>query len=366
MSGRELAYIREAHAGGHLSGDGPFTKKCEAWLKKDAGCRRAFLVHSCTGALEMAAILSEIRPGDEIIMPSYAFVSTANAFVLRGGTPVFVDIRADTLNIDEKKIETAVTKRTRAIVVVHYGGISCEMDAIAAIAKKHGLWLIEDAAQGVFCSYKGKRLGSMGDFGAYSFHESKSLISGEGGALLVHDERFLVPAEQVREKGTDRSRFLRGQTDKYTWRGLGSSYLPSDIIAAFLYAQLERASWIVQKRMRLWRQYHSAFSDLEKKGKLRRPIVPAQCRHNAHLYYLLLSDRQKRDWFIRQTNKLGINTVFHYVPLHSSPAGRRFGRAQAPMKCTDRTSGCLVRLPLWIGMEKSIGYVIDKTIRLLS
>ena len=366
MSGRELFYIRRAHAGSHLSGDGPFTKKCEKWLRKKTHCQKALITHSCTGALEMAGILAGIRPGDEIIMPSFAFVSTANAFVLRGGVPVFVDIRPDTLNIDEKKIENAITRKTRAIVALHYGGISCEMDAILRLAKKYGLWLIEDAAQGILCSYKGKPLGSMGDFGVFSFHETKSIISGEGGALLVHDRGFVARAEIIREKGTNRSQFLRGQTDKYTWRDIGSSYLPSDIIAAFLYAQLEKASWIIQKRLRLWSWYHDAFENLEKKGKLRRPTVPSYCRHNAHLYYLLLPDTKKRDKFMRQINQRGIHTVFHYVPLHSSPAGRRFGRAATPMKVTNRLSGCLVRLPLWIGMEKQMSRVIHETFRLLS
>ena len=366
MSGRELVHIRQAHAGGHFSGDGPFTKKCEAWLEKRADSKKAFLTHSCTGALEMTAILSGIRKGDEIIMPSYAFVSTANAFVLRGGVPVFVDIRPDTLNMDEKKIESAITRRTKAIIALHYGGISAEMDAILSIAKRHRLFVIEDAAQGVLGTYKGKMLGSMGDFGVFSFHETKSIISGEGGALLVNDGRFIERAEIIREKGTDRSRFLRGQTDKYTWRDIGSSYVPSDIIAAFLWGQLEAASVIIQKRLRLWNRYHAGFADLEKKGMIRRPVVPPYCRHNAHLYYLLLPDVQKRDRFIRQMARQDINTVFHYVPLHSSPAGRRFGRAATPMKYTNELSQRLVRLPIWIGMEKHVERVIGESIQSLS
>ncbi len=366
MSGRELFYIRQAHAGSHLSGDGPFTKKCEAWFQKKARCKKALLTHSCTGALEMAGILSGIRPGDEIIMPSFAFVSTANAFVLRGAVPVFVDIRPDTLNIDEKKIEAAITQKTKAIVALHYGGISCEMNSILAIAKRYELLVIEDAAQGVLCTYKGKPLGSMGDFGVFSFHETKSIISGEGGALLVHKKRFIARAEMIREKGTNRSQFLRGQVDKYTWRDIGSSYLPSDIIAAFLWGQLEIADTIIQRRMRLWQKYHDAFADLEEKEKLRRPVVPLDCRHNAHLYYLLLPNRKRRDWFIQEMSKLGIRTLFHYVPLHSSPAGRRFGRTATPMKYTDELSGRLVRLPLWIGIEKQMDQVIDKVIKLLS
>ena len=366
MTGRELWRIRQAHAGGHLSGDGPFTKKCEAWFERKTHCKRALLTHSCTGALEMAGLLSSLKAGDEVILPSYAFVSTANAFVLRGARPVFVDIRPDTLNIDEKKIEKAITKKTRAIVALHYGGIACEMDAILAVAKKRGLIVIEDAAQGVLCTYKGRPLGSMGDFGVYSFHETKSIISGEGGALLVHDQSRVGRAEIIREKGTDRSRFLRGQTDKYTWQDIGSSYLPSDIIAAFLWGQLEVAERIIQKRMGLWRKYHEAFAAAEKKGKLRRPTVPAGCRHNAHLYYLILPTGAKRNAFIRETNRRGINTVFHYVPLHSSPAGRRFGRVSGVLKNTDAMSGRLVRLPLWIGMEKHLPRVIDTVLELIS
>ncbi len=366
MCGKELGYIAEAHARGHLSGDGPFTKKCEAWLKQRTHCRRALLTHSGTAALEMAGILADLRPGDEVILPSYAFVSTANAFALRGAVPVFVDIRPDTLNIDETKIERAITRKTKAIVALHYAGVSCEMDSILSVARRHNLFVIEDAAQGILCSYKGKPLGSMGDFGILSFHETKSIISGEGGALLVHDKSAIERSEMVREKGTDRSRFLRGQTDKYTWRSLGSSYLPSDIIAAFLWAQLGEAGHIIKKRMRIWNAYHAAFDFLEKRGRLRRPVVPAGCRHSAHLYHLLLPDRKSRDRFIRKMAARGIHTVFHYVPLHSSPAGRKFGRVSVSMKNTDSLSSRLVRLPLWLGMEKQLGRVIGETIRLLS
>jgi dTDP-4-amino-4,6-dideoxygalactose transaminase len=364
MDGREIVHIREAHRAGHLSGDGPFTKRCEAWLGKDAQSR-VFLTHSGTAALEMAAILAGIRPGDEILLPSYAFVSTANAFVLRGGVPVFVDIRPDTLNIDEAKIEAAITKRTKALVVLHYGGVSCEMDRILAIAKKHGLAVIEDAAHGVLCSYKGKRLGAMGDFGVYSFHETKSLISGEGGALLVRSKKDRVRAEIIREKGTDRSRFLRGQTDKYTWQDLGSSYLPSDIIAAFLWGQLERAGSIVSRRLRLWEAYQKAFAGLERQGKAVRPSPPAHCRHNGHLYYLLLPSQARRDRFIRGMARAGIHTVFHFVPLHSSPAGKKYGRAGGSLAVTADIASRLVRLPLWIGLEKHQARVIRETKRLL-
>ena len=314
----------------------------------------------------MAGILAGLKPGDEVILPSYAFVSTANAFALRGVVPVFVDIRPDTLNIDETKIVRAITRHTRAIVALHYAGVSCEMDAILSIARSHDLFVIEDAAQGILCSYKGKPLGSMGDFGILSFHETKSIISGEGGALLVHEKRDVERSEIVREKGTDRSLFLRGQTDKYTWRSLGSSYLPSDIIAAFLWAQLGESGRIIQRRVRLWKEYHDAFKGLEKNGKLRRPVTPVHCRHSAHLYYLLLPDQKSRDRFIKKMAARSVHTVFHYVPLHSSPAGRKFGRASGAMKNTDSLSSRLVRLPLWLGMEKYIGRVIGETIRLLS
>jgi dTDP-4-amino-4,6-dideoxygalactose transaminase len=359
MSGRELVFIRQAHAGGHLSGNGPFTKRCERWLSQKSGSR-AYLTHSCTAALEMSAMLAGIGPGDEVILPSFAFVSTANAFVLRGAKPVFVDIRPDTLNIDELLVEEAVTRRTKAVVAVHYGGVSAEMDALRSLARRRRLSLIEDAAQGVLCSYKGKPLGGLGDMGAYSFHETKTLISGEGGALLVNDKSLVTRTEMLREKGTDRSRFERGQADKYTWRDIGSSYLPSDIIAAFLWAQLERAPFIVARRMELWNAYHGAFESAERQGKLRRPIVPAHCRHNAHLYYLLLPTRAKRDMFIRKMAKLGVHCVFHYVPLHSSPAGKKFGRASGRLKLTEDLSGRLVRLPLWLGMDA--GRVIERAL----
>lgn len=366
MSGKELVYIAQAHREGHLSGDGPFTKKCETWLKKRTHCRRALLTHSCTGALEMAGILARLKPGDEVLVPSYAFVSTANAFALRGAVPVFVDIRPDTLNIDETRLERAITKKTKAIVALHYAGVGCEMDTILSIAKKHRLLVIEDAAQGILCTYKGRPLGSMGQYGVISFHETKSVMSGEGGALLVHDKRDVEKSEIVREKGTDRSRFLRGQTDKYTWRDLGSSYLPSDIIAAFLWAQLKDARRIVEKRMALWRRYHAAFAAFERKGRLRRPVVPTHCHHSAHLYYLLLPSRKKRDAFIRQMGRQGIHTVFHYIPLHSSPAGKRLGRMAGSMTNTDHLSSRLVRLPLWIGLEKNLDGVIDRILRSLS
>jgi len=348
MTGRELAYIAQAHANGHLSGDGPFTKRCNAWLEQTTGAMRALLTHSCTAALEMAALLLDLEPGDEVIMPSFTFVSTANAFVLRGAVPVFVDIRADTLNIDENLIEAAITPRTRAICVVHYAGVGCEMDAIEAIAARHGLTIVEDAAQGILATYRGRPLGAIGGLGALSFHETKNLISGEGGALLVNDARFAERAEIIREKGTNRSQFFRGQVDKYTWVDVGSSYLPSEILAAFLAAQIEEADTINARRLALWNRYHEAFAPLEAAGRLRRPIVPAHCTHNAHMYYLLLDDLDARTQFIASLKANDIHPVFHYVPLHSAPAGRKYGRASGDLAITDRTGERLVRLPLWL------------------
>jgi len=348
MTGRELAYIAEAHANGHLSGDGPFTRRCQAWLEQTIGTGKALLTHSCTAALEMAALLMELAPGDEVIMPSYTFVSTANAFVLRGAVPVFVDIRPDTLNLDENLIEAAITPRTRAICVVHYAGVGCEMEAIGAIATRHRLIVIEDAAQAILSTYKGKSLGSLGELGAMSFHETKNIISGEGGALLVNDPGFAERAEIIREKGTNRSQFFRGQVDKYTWVDVGSSYLPGEIVAAFLAAQMEDARRITEERLAIWDRYHAAFAALEMRDQVRRPIVPAHCLHNAHMYYLLLRDVDTRSRFIATLKAADIHPVFHYVPLHSAPAGRRYGRASGKMPVTDRASDCLVRLPLWL------------------
>lgn len=348
MTGRELAYIAEAHAGGHLSGDGPFTRRCHAWLEQTTGTAKALLTHSCTAALEMAALLLQLAPGDEIIMPSYTFVSTANAFVLRGAVPVFIDIRPDTLNLDENLIEAAITPRTRAICVVHYAGVGCEMDTIAAIAARHRLIVIEDAAQAILSTYKDKPLGSLGELGALSFHETKNIISGEGGALLVNDLRFAERAEIIREKGTNRSQFFRGQVDKYTWVDVGSSYLPGEIVAAFLAAQMEEAQRITTDRLAIWDRYHSAFEVLEARDAVRRPIIPSHCRHNAHMYYLLLTDVGTRTRFIATLKATDIHPVFHYVPLHSAPAGRRYGRTSGAMPVTDRVGDCLVRLPLWL------------------
>ncbi|KNH28848.1 TDP-4-oxo-6-deoxy-D-glucose aminotransferase [Pseudomonas syringae] len=360
MTGKELYYIAEAHFNGRLAGDGPFTKRCHAWLEERTGCSKALLTHSCTGALEMAALLLDIQPGDEIIMPSYTFVSTANAFVLRGGIPVFVDIREDTLNLDERLIEAAITPRTRAIAPVHYAGVSCEMDTILSIAKRHNLKVVEDAAQGVMASYKGRALGSIGDLGTYSFHETKNVISGEGGALLVNDPELALRAEIIREKGTDRSRFFRGEVDKYTWQEVGSSFLPGELIAAFLAAQLEEADRITQERLASWQRYHELLEPLESRGILRRPIVPEGCEHNAHMYYVLLAPEIERQKVLDDFKNNDIWSVFHYVPLHSSPAGKRYGRTHGTLDVTDRQSERLVRLPLWVGLnEQQQDRVVD-------
>jgi len=359
MTGRELAYIAQAHANGHLSGDGPFTKRCNAWLEQTTGAMRALLTHSCTAALEMAALLLDLEPGDEVIMPSFTFVSTANAFVLRGAVPVFVDIRADTLNIDENLIEAAITPRTRAICVVHYAGVGCEMDAILAIAQRHGLAVIEDAAQGIFSTYRGKPLGSFGQLGSLSFHETKNVISGEGGALLVNDPSLVERAEIIREKGTNRSQFFRGQVDKYTWVDVGSSYLPGEIIAAFLAAQFEEADDIMRRRLALWDRYDAWAAPLEADGLLRRPVVPAHCTHNAHMYYLLLPSLAARTRFIEALKQRDIGAVFHYIPLHSSPAGQRYSRTSGSMQVTDDITDRLVRMPLWVGLENYLDEVLD-------
>ena len=360
MTGKELWYISQAHHTGQLAGDGSFTQRCHTWLEGQVGCRKALLTHSCTAALDMAALLADLQPGDEVILPSFTFVSTANAFVLRGAVPVFVDIRPDTLNLDESLVEAAVTSRTKVVVPVHYAGVGCAMEAIAAIAEQHRLLVIEDAAQGLMASYRGRPLGSWGQLAAVSFHETKNIISGEGGALLVNDERFIERAEILREKGTNRSRFFRGEVDKYTWVDLGSSYLPGELIAAFLYAQLEEAEAITRRRRDLWDRYHEAFTELEQQEKVRRPVVPQDCEHNAHMYYLLLPAAEARDRLIGRLKEDGILTVFHYVPLDSSPAGRRFGRAHGPMTHTESISSRLVRLPLWIGMEADIERVIER------
>jgi len=363
MTGKELWYVAQAHANGHLAGDGAFSKRCGVWLEQRIGCRKALLTHSCTAALEMAALLADIGPGDEIIMPSYTFVSTANAFALRGGVPVFVDIRPDTLNIDETRIEAAITPRTKAIVPVHYAGVGCEMDIIMDIAERHRLLVIEDAAQGIMSTYKGRPLGSIGHMAALSFHETKNIISGEGGALLLNDARFADRAEVIREKGTNRSQYFRGHVDKYTWVDIGSSYLPGELIAAFLWAQMEEADAITQRRLDLWATYHQWFADLERAGKVRRPMMPDTCRHNAHMYYLLLPDLNARSGFIERMKTRGIHPVFHYVPLHDSPMGFSVGRCAGPMEHTTTLSQRLVRLPLWVGLEEHMPFVTSEIIK---
>ncbi len=351
MTGRELYYIAQAHFNQMLAGDGPFTKRCHAWLEAKTGCRRALLTNSCTAALELSALLLDIQPGDEVILPSFTFVSTANAFALRGAVPVFVDVRGDTLNLDERLVEAAITPRTKAIVPVHYAGVACEMDTLLAIAQQHALSVVEDSAQGVMACYKGRPLGSLGHLGAYSFHETKNVISGEGGALLVNDPQYVDRAEVLREKGTDRSRFFRGEIDKYTWQDIGSSFLPGELIAAFLWAQLEEAESVTQGRLRSWQIYHDLLAPLEDQARLRRPIVPAECSHNAHMYYILLPDTPTRDGLMHELRGRGIYAVFHYVPLHSSPAGRRLGRTPQELPVTDSVAGRLLRLPLWSGIS---------------
>lgn len=354
MTGQELVNITHAHANGHLSGDGPFTKQCNAWLTERTGASSSLLTHSCTAALEMAALLLDLVQGDEVIMPSYTFVSTSNAFVLRGAVPVFVDIRADTLNIDETLIEAAITPRTKAICVVHYAGVSCEMDTILAVAARHGLAVVEDAAQGIMSSYKGRPLGTLGDLGALSFHETKNIISGEGGALLCRDKTHAERAEIIREKGTNRSRFFRGQVDKYTWVDVGSSFLPGEITAAFLSAQMDAAEDITERRLAIWDRYHAWAAKHEAAGLLTRPTIPAHCTHNAHMYYMLLPSLDIRTRFIHDLRERGVQAVFHYIPLHSSPAGLAHGRTGSNMTVTDDISQRLVRMPMWIGVEEHL------------
>lgn len=367
MTGKELYYIANAHASRHLSGDGDFTRDCNKWLQKLSGSPTVLLTHSCTAALEMSALLCDIKPGDEVIVPSFTFVTTVSSFVMRGAVPVFVEIRPDTLNMDEKQIEENITEKTKAIVPVHYAGVGCEMDTIMRIAKDHGLRVVEDNAQGVMSSYKGKPLGSFGDLAAVSFHETKNIISGEGGAIYINDTSLKEKAEIIREKGTNRARFFRGQVDKYTWEDLGSSYLPSEILAAFLYAQMEEADKITNTRLAIWDRYHQAFEDLEKKGKLRRPIVPKECQHNAHMYYLLLNSLEERTEFIAKMREKEIGCVFHYLPLHDSPAGKKFGRYAKELPVTKKVSDTLVRLPLWVGLEKdgNQDYVIENALKIL-
>jgi dTDP-4-amino-4,6-dideoxygalactose transaminase len=353
IAGRELFYISQAVLGGHLAGDGKFSKLCQEWMEKRFGAKKILLTTSCTSALDMCAILADIQPGDEVIMPSYTFVSTANAFVLRGGRIRFVDIRPDTLNIDEKQIEAAITDRTKVLMPVHYAGVGCEMDTILDIARRHNLLVIEDAAQGVNATYKDRYLGTIGQLGAYSFHETKNFISGEGGALVINDERFIERAEIVREKGTNRSKFFRGEVDKYTWVDIGSSFLPSEIVAAFLYAQLEEAETITKKRWAIYDYYAERFAPLAEKGLVRLPMSPPECRHNAHMFYLILPDGKSRDGLLQHLRKHDIHAVFHYVPLHSSPMGRKMGYRDGDLPVTEDLSSRLLRLPCYFELTVS-------------
>ena len=362
--GNEMKYIKEAIENKKICGDGVFTKKCSAWLEQKTGTAKALLTTSCTHATEMAAILADIHPGDEVIMPSYTFVSTADAFVLRGAKAVFVDIRPDTMNIDENLIEEAITERTKAIVPVHYAGVACEMDTICGIAEKYHLSVIEDAAQGVLSTYKGRQLGTIGDYGCYSFHETKNYSMGEGGALLIKDPENIERAEIIREKGTNRSKFFRGQIDKYTWMDAGSSYLPSELNAAYLWAQLEVADTILANRMRSWNMYFSSLKELEEKGYIQLPVMPKECTHNAHMFYIKTKDLEERQNLIAYLEAKGIKAVFHYIPLHSSPAGRKYGTFYGEDRYTTKESERLLRLPMYYHLEKKdIEFVVEQVKR---
>lgn len=349
--GNERQYIDEAIENHKICGDGPFTKRCNEWIEKKMGTQKALLTTSCTHATEMAAMLADIQIGDEVIMPSYTFVSTADAFVLRGAKVVFVDIRPDTMNIDENKIEAAITKKTKVIVPVHYAGVACEMDTIMDIARKHNLIVIEDAAQGVMSTYKGKALGTIGDFGCYSFHETKNYSMGEGGALLIKSPDMNEPAEVIREKGTNRAKFFRGQIDKYTWVEAGSSYLPSELNAAYLYAQLEKADEINSSRMVAWNAYYRNLKSLEDEGKIELPTIPEGCVHNAHMFYIKTKDLDERTKLISYMKENDVACVFHYIPLHSAPAGRRYGRFNGIDEYTTKESERLMRLPMYYGLK---------------
>ncbi len=361
FTGKEFDYIRQAIEAEHICGDGMFTKKCNEWIEEQTGTAKALLTTSCTHATEMAALLLNIQPGDEVIMPSYTFVSTANAFVLRGAVPVFVDIRPDTMNLDEGLIEAAITERTRAIVPVHYAGVACEMDRIMELAGKHHLAVVEDAAQGVCSFYKGKALGTIGDYGCFSFHETKNFSMGEGGALLIRDKEHIEAAEILREKGTNRSKFFRGQVDKYTWVSQGSSYLPSDMNAAYLWAQLEMAAQITADRMKSWNAYYEQLKPLKEQGKLELPMVPKDCVHNAHMFYVKGKDLAERTALIAYLREAGIQTVFHYVPLHTGEAGQKLGRFCGEDRYTTRESERILRLPMYYGLEEEkVQYVAEK------
>lgn len=361
-AGNEIKYIKDALEGGRLAGDGPYTKKCSDLLESYLVTNNVLLTHSCTAALEMAAILANVQPGDEVIMPSYTFVSTANAFVLRGAVPVFVDIRSDTLNLDETLVDVAINSRTKAIVPVHYAGVACEMDTIMSIARKRGLVVIEDAAQALGSTYKDKKLGAIGDLAAFSFHETKNIVSGEGGALVVNNSQFFERAEIIREKGTNRSRFFRGEVDKYTWVDVGSSYLPSELVAAFLFAQLQNIDEINRRRMVIWNQYKSMLRNLEHDGFITLPVIPDGCIHNAHMFYILARTHAEQIALLAALKAKEINAVFHYVPLHSAEAGRKFGRIGSPMTVTEDISDRLIRLPLYPSLTPDSVALVCKTV----
>lgn len=359
--GPEIDYVRAAVESGRICGDGQFNQKCHAWLREHTGTAKALLTTSCTHALEMAAFLADIKPGDEVIMPSFTFVSTADAFAMRGAKCVFVDIRPDTMNLDERLVESAITAKTRAIVPVHYAGVSCEMDAINAIARKYSLFVIEDAAQGMMATYKGRSLGTLGDFGCYSYHETKNYSMGEGGALLIRDPKYADRAEIIREKGTNRCQFHRGEVDKYTWVELGSSYLPSELNAAYLLAELEEANKIFDNRMASWNAYHERLLPLEQRGLIELPKIPAECKHNAHMFYIKMPDLQGRTKMIAHLVKNEILAVFHYVPLHSAPAGKLHGEFRGEDRFTTSESNRLLRLPMYYGLKRDdLDYVCDK------
>ncbi len=351
MAGKELDYITKAHLSGKLAGAGPYTKKCQTWLENNILCKKALLAHSCTTALEMCALLLSIKSGDEVILPSYTFVSTANAFVLRGAKPVFVDIRPDTLNLDESLVEAAITSKTKVIVAVHYAGVSCEMDAILAIAKQHNIFVVEDAAQGISSTYKGIPLGSMGNLGTLSFHEAKNIMSGEGGAVLINDEHMFERSEVLAEKGTNRGQFFRGMVNQYTWQDIGLSCLPGELIAAFLWAQLEAANSINQMRLTAWDNYKKLLLPLENKELLSCQNVPSHCMHNAHMFYVILPKNVQRQKVLNYLKENNIQALFHYVPLHSSPAGKKFARISGSMNITEDLSARLIRLPLFAGIS---------------
>ena len=363
--GPELTYLWEAVTSGQLCSDGAFSRRCNEWITEHLDVPGALLVHSCTAALEMAALLCDLQPGDEVLMPSFTFPSTATAVALRGAVPVFVDIRSDTLNVDETLLESAITERSRAIFPVHYAGVCAEMDEIMRIAAKHRLLVVEDAAQALGSSYRGRPAGALGDLGCFSFHETKNVIAGEGGALVTANPRLFARAEIIRDKGTNRQRFLDGEVDKYIWVDLGSSYAPGELVAAFLLGQLENIGTITQRRLQMWNRYHAAFEQVEETGQIRRPVVPEQCKHNGHLYYLLLEDAESRDTFIRQMRSHGMETPFHYVPLHGSPAGKRFGRSHGSLSRTEDLSARLVRLPLHLSLGEDQERVIETALACL-